>query len=262
MAPPTKRRVPIGRVLVAASIVPVIAGCGTSSRTRSRRRATAADIATLFWWMMGVAWVGLALVVALLCSPGGAATGADRRRHQGPKPGDARGWYRRRRRGHRAADRAHRGALRRRRHLRDQDDAGARSERDEADGRVVGHQWWWEVRYPGTTAVTANEIHIPARTPVRVEVHDRRRDPQLLGAAAQPHDRHDPRPHERDRARCRRRRTVPRPVRRVLRAPARPHGVLRLRRSAGGVPALARRPGAPAAAPAGRGRRARRAGTS
>jgi len=35
---------------------------------------------------------------------------------------------------------------------------------------VVGHQWWWEVRYPGTTAVTANEIHIPARTAVRVRV--------------------------------------------------------------------------------------------
>ncbi len=33
---------------------------------------------------------------------------------------------------------------------------------------VVGHQWFWEVRYPGTRAVTANEIHIPARTPVRV----------------------------------------------------------------------------------------------
>jgi cytochrome c oxidase subunit 2 len=33
---------------------------------------------------------------------------------------------------------------------------------------VIGHQWWWEVRYPGTTAVTANEIHIPARTRVNV----------------------------------------------------------------------------------------------
>ena len=27
---------------------------------------------------------------------------------------------------------------------------------------VIGHQWFWEVRYPGTSAVTANEIHIPA----------------------------------------------------------------------------------------------------
>jgi cytochrome c oxidase subunit II len=34
--------------------------------------------------------------------------------------------------------------------------------------RVIGHQWWWEVRYPGRTAVTANEIHIPARTRVNV----------------------------------------------------------------------------------------------
>ncbi len=34
--------------------------------------------------------------------------------------------------------------------------------------RVVGHQWFWEVRYPGTSAVTANEIHIPVRTRVDV----------------------------------------------------------------------------------------------
>jgi cytochrome c oxidase subunit II len=37
--------------------------------------------------------------------------------------------------------------------------------------QVIGHQWWWEVRYPGSGAVTANEIHIPVRTPVRLEVH-------------------------------------------------------------------------------------------
>jgi cytochrome c oxidase subunit 2 len=34
--------------------------------------------------------------------------------------------------------------------------------------RVTGHQWWWEVHFPGTTAVTANEIHIPAGTQVNV----------------------------------------------------------------------------------------------
>jgi cytochrome c oxidase subunit 2 len=33
---------------------------------------------------------------------------------------------------------------------------------------VTGHQWFWEVRYPGTTAVTANEIHIPVGTKVDV----------------------------------------------------------------------------------------------
>jgi cytochrome c oxidase subunit II len=33
---------------------------------------------------------------------------------------------------------------------------------------VIGRQWFWEVRYPGTRAITANEIHIPARTRVNV----------------------------------------------------------------------------------------------
>ena len=33
---------------------------------------------------------------------------------------------------------------------------------------VVGHQWFWEVGYPGTKAVTANEIHIPTRTRVNL----------------------------------------------------------------------------------------------
>jgi cytochrome c oxidase subunit 2 len=33
---------------------------------------------------------------------------------------------------------------------------------------VIGHQWFWEVRYPGTKAVTANEIHIPTGTRVNV----------------------------------------------------------------------------------------------
>jgi cytochrome c oxidase subunit 2 len=33
---------------------------------------------------------------------------------------------------------------------------------------VIGHQFWWEVRYPGTRAITANEIHIPADTRVNV----------------------------------------------------------------------------------------------
>ena len=33
---------------------------------------------------------------------------------------------------------------------------------------VVGHQWWWEVRYPDDTVLTADEIHIPVGRPVKV----------------------------------------------------------------------------------------------
>jgi cytochrome c oxidase subunit II len=35
--------------------------------------------------------------------------------------------------------------------------------------KVIGRQWFWEVRYPGSDAVTANEIHIPVRTRVGLE---------------------------------------------------------------------------------------------
>jgi cytochrome c oxidase subunit 2 len=38
--------------------------------------------------------------------------------------------------------------------------------------QVIGHQWWWEVRYPNPqadlTVITANEIHIPVGTPIVV----------------------------------------------------------------------------------------------
>jgi cytochrome c oxidase subunit II len=36
--------------------------------------------------------------------------------------------------------------------------------------QVVGHQWWWEVRYPQAGVVTANDIHIPVGRPVEVEL--------------------------------------------------------------------------------------------
>ncbi len=35
---------------------------------------------------------------------------------------------------------------------------------------VVGHQYWWEVRYPELGIVDANEIHLPAGEPVAVRV--------------------------------------------------------------------------------------------
>jgi cytochrome c oxidase subunit 2 len=33
---------------------------------------------------------------------------------------------------------------------------------------VVGHRWWWEFDYPDLGIVTANELHIPAGTPVQI----------------------------------------------------------------------------------------------
>ena len=35
---------------------------------------------------------------------------------------------------------------------------------------VVGHQWWWEYRYPELGVVTANELHLPQGRPVQLEL--------------------------------------------------------------------------------------------
>lgn len=32
---------------------------------------------------------------------------------------------------------------------------------------VVGHQWWWEFRYPDSGVTTANELHLPVSTPAQ-----------------------------------------------------------------------------------------------
>jgi cytochrome c oxidase subunit 2 len=41
---------------------------------------------------------------------------------------------------------------------------------DVVNVEVIGHQWWWEVHYPDLQITTANEIHVPAGTPVAVEL--------------------------------------------------------------------------------------------
>jgi cytochrome c oxidase subunit 2 len=35
---------------------------------------------------------------------------------------------------------------------------------------VIGHQWWWEVHYPNSGVVTANEIHIPVGQMLLVQI--------------------------------------------------------------------------------------------
>lgn len=36
---------------------------------------------------------------------------------------------------------------------------------------VVAHQWWWEFDYPQYHITTADELHIPAGVPIRVNLH-------------------------------------------------------------------------------------------
>jgi cytochrome c oxidase subunit 2 len=39
-----------------------------------------------------------------------------------------------------------------------------RAPADSLQVTVIGHQWWWEIRYPGLGIVTANELHVPVST--------------------------------------------------------------------------------------------------
>ena len=38
---------------------------------------------------------------------------------------------------------------------------------DSLNVTVVGHQWWWEIRYPELGVVTANELHVPVSSAAR-----------------------------------------------------------------------------------------------
>jgi len=35
---------------------------------------------------------------------------------------------------------------------------------------VIGHQWWWEYKYPNLGVVTANEMHVPVAKPVQLSI--------------------------------------------------------------------------------------------
>jgi len=148
-----------------------LAGCGETQNALAPESHQSRDIASLFWWMMGGAWLGLALVVALL------AWSWKRRARRGfgddtsgPKPGERVGWYVVVGAGI-AMPIAVVAALF---VISDvfviQTTQAPAGTLKTLTVLVSGHQWWWEVRYPGTRVVTANEIHIPVRTPVRVEV--------------------------------------------------------------------------------------------
>ncbi len=158
-------RVPAHRaasVGLAAATAVLLAGCGGSQDTLDPGGRPESKIAHLFWVMLAGAGIGFAVVVGLLLL----------------------GWWRRDRAdlpgggGERAALRLVVGlgvvvpivvlvAL-----FVWADFFVARVTNAPAASstsltvHVTGHDWWWGVRYRGSSAVTANEIHIPTHTRV------------------------------------------------------------------------------------------------
>ena len=49
---------------------------------------------------------------------------------------------------------------------------------------MIGHQWWWEFRYPQYNVVTANELYLPIGRTVNFTLQVDGRDPLVLGAGA------------------------------------------------------------------------------
>jgi len=146
---------------ILLGLVTLLAGCGGNQNTVAPASHPERSITHLFWVMFGASCVGFGVIVTLLFL----------------------GWIRRERPslpgggGERAATGVVIGlgvalpivllvALFIWSDLFVLNSVAAPTGRTPMTVRVIGHQWWWEVRYPGSDAVTANEIHIPVRTRV------------------------------------------------------------------------------------------------
>jgi cytochrome c oxidase subunit 2 len=151
-------------VIGAGALVVLAAGCGGNQNTVAPASPQEHSITDLFWVMLGGSIVGFALVVLLLW------LGYARRARPG-LPRDV---------GERGATRLVVGlgialpvALLVALFVWSDvfvitSTAAPSRSSTSLSVNIVGHDWWWEVRYPGTQVVTANEIHIPIRTRVYV----------------------------------------------------------------------------------------------
>jgi cytochrome c oxidase subunit 2 len=151
--------------LLVPPLVLILAGCGGNQNTLNPGSHAQRSITQLFWVMFGVACVGFGFIVTLIF------LGWVRREHPNLPGG----------RGERAAVGLVIGlgvalpvvllvALFVWSDLFVTKSTAAPTSPTPLTIRVIGHQWWWEVRYDGSTAITANEIHIPVRTRVTAVV--------------------------------------------------------------------------------------------
>jgi cytochrome c oxidase subunit II len=147
----------------------VLAGCGGSQNALNPHSHPATDIANLFWVMMAVSFGGLALITGLLVVAwvrrGRRGLGSDA---ADPHPGEKPSWFVVVGMGvvfplmvivalFFVANWA----------IVNVTQAPAAST-TAMTVDAIGHQWYWEFRYPGTKAVTADELHIPVGTRVNL----------------------------------------------------------------------------------------------
>jgi cytochrome c oxidase subunit II len=150
---------------LVAAVTLLLAGCGSQQNSLEAHSPAAKDIASLWWWLLGGISFGFSVICGLL-----VAAWLRRRRADVPGGGDP--------------DRVGWGVVLTLGFLIPIVGLAAlflyadifviRGTQAPAAGttqltiKVISRQFWWEARYPGTTAITANEIHIPVRTRVNV----------------------------------------------------------------------------------------------
>jgi cytochrome c oxidase subunit 2 len=163
----TKRR---RGIAAAALLLPIVlAGCSGKQSTLNPHSHASTDLANLFWVMMAVAFGGLALVTGLLVLAwirrGKRGFGSD---PDDPHPGERAGWWMVVGMGvvfpiavvvalFIVSDGL----------IMNVTSAPAASQ-TAMTIEAIGHQWYWEFRYPGTKAVTADEMHIPVDTRINL----------------------------------------------------------------------------------------------
>jgi len=143
-----------------------LAGCGGKQSALDPHSHASTDIANLFWVMAAVAFGGLALVTGLLV----LAWFRRKRRSDpdDPHPGERAGWWMVVGAGvvfpivvvvalFIVSDGL----------IMNVTQAPAASS-TAMTIQAIGHQWYWEFRYPGTRAVTADEMHIPVGTRINL----------------------------------------------------------------------------------------------
>jgi cytochrome c oxidase subunit 2 len=157
--------VPRARILVPLACAAALAGCGGDQSALDPKSTPSRNIATLWWWMLAAATVVFLGAVGLL-----VIAWLRRRREGAPVVGEREGF-----------------------NLGmvvvfgmgipavvlialfvianfvvlPSTEAPA-ANRTSMTIQVIGRQWFWDVRYPGTGVDTANEIHIPVGTRVNV----------------------------------------------------------------------------------------------
>ncbi len=143
-----------------------LAGCGGEQNALNPHSHASTDVANLFWVMMAVGFGGLALVTGLLLL---AWFRRNRRADpDDPHPGERAGWWMVVGMGvvfpiavvvalFIVSDGL----------IINVTEAPAAS-KTAMTIEAIGHQWYWEFRYPGTKAVTADEMHIPVGTRINL----------------------------------------------------------------------------------------------